>query len=226
MIRVDKIVLDLDASLSLNPLDTVPSWVFKLKVANAPPGSNSVLAICPSTAHMHALKRFSPYVQFCEAMKDGHPVAAVRFNTFMIRDIPADPVPTNVVWSEGGNTCSKMANVVLSSMPAPMAWDIPIKSDKSNIILAIFMLKRWWDVHGSNNTYIKNSKERMPPKPSLEITPHLRSILEKSPVPPQTPENSVTLARASFVLQRKRDALNCYLRTACMRMSGDLVFDV
>jgi len=97
MIKVDKIVLDLDASLSLNPLDTVPSWVFRLKVANAPPGSNSVLAIWPSTAHIQALNRFSPYVQFWDAMKDGHPVAAVRFKTFMIRDIPADPVPTKVV---------------------------------------------------------------------------------------------------------------------------------
>lgn len=29
--------------------------------------------------------------------------------------------------------------------------------------------------------------------------------------------------RAAFILQRKRDALNCYLRTCCMRLSEEIV---
>ena len=49
-------------------------------------------------------------------------------------------------------------------------------------------------------------------------TPHLKAIMDKE-------ASGVTKAnREAFILQRKKDALNCYLRTACMRVSNDLMF--
>lgn len=31
--------------------------------------------------------------------------------------------------------------------------------------------------------------------------------------------------RTKFILQRKRDALNCYLRTCCMRLADDIILE-
>ena len=62
------------------------------------------------------------------------------------------------------------------------------------------------------------------------MTGHLRAMIANSSPEPdpkmgamENDTQKMALARASFMLQRKRDALNCYLRTVCMRVSGDLV---
>ena len=57
------------------------------------------------------------------------------------------------------------------------------------------------------------------------MTGHLKAIIDTS-YANDTGTNTTkthTMDKVEFMLQRKRDALNCYLRTACMRVSGDLI---
>lgn len=51
------------------------------------------------------------------------------------------------------------------------------------------------------------------------VSPYLSKILEDE-VPGVGADG-----RAAYILQRKRDALNCYLRTCCMRLAPDIVVE-
>lgn len=56
------------------------------------------------------------------------------------------------------------------------------------------------------------------------LPPHLRSIIDEGVREagggPQLP---TVQDRVAFIVERRRDALNCYLRTCCMRLAGDIV---
>jgi hypothetical protein len=73
-------------------------------------------------------------------------------------------------------------------------------------------------------------------------TPHMRAIINtafqeaagggsSAPAPPfpQGAQGAQAVVvpsiqdRVAFIVQRRRDALNCYLRTCCMRLSDDIV---
>ena len=141
------------------------------------------------------------------------------------------PVPFNVVWSEGGKTSSNTSSTVLSSS----AW-IPTNNDtkknhasifrifsKKIHLLYIHSLRR---AEGNTLSTFVIIISDMPPKNKKQMdrvmTPHLKAIITKH-TSPDCDSTQDTLARASFMLQRKRDALNCYLRITCMRISGDMM---